>query len=277
MDKKDRVIVSIITVVLNGGKVLEETIRSVISQTYTGIEFIVIDGGSGDDTIEIIKKYEKHITYWVSEKDNGIYDAMNKGIRLAQGDILYFLNCGDSIYDIDVVKDIVLEFHKDSSAGLIYGKAEMYSDDPKVRHISGKIINRSRLWMGMPICHQAAFFKKELFDILGEYNSVFHIAADYEFIVRFMKKSDEIGYKDVFINRLIVKFRIFEGVTSMGNARAIEEIEDISVRYFQLGLLEKMYFHAISLKSFLVSLLSTSIPMKYYRKIKYALIPKTIR
>ena len=104
----NRPLISIITVVFNCEKYLEETIKSVINQTYDNIEYIIIDGGSSDGTLDIIKKYEDKITYWVSEKDGGIYDAMNKGIELSHGEWINFMNGGDIFFNKTVIEDVFL-------------------------------------------------------------------------------------------------------------------------------------------------------------------------
>jgi len=110
---EDKPLISIITVVFNGEKYLEETIQSVINQTYDNVEYIIIDGGSTDGTLDIIKKYEDQIDYWVSEKDNGIYDAMNKGIDLAAGKWINFMNAGDRFYNKKVLDKIVTKLFSD--------------------------------------------------------------------------------------------------------------------------------------------------------------------
>jgi glycosyltransferase involved in cell wall biosynthesis len=116
-------LITIVTVVFNGEEFLEQTINSIISQSYNNIEFIVIDGGSTDGTLDIIKKYENSIDYWLSEKDCGIYDAMNKGIDLARGDWINFLNAADEFYDDEVLNKVVLKANS-GSYGLVYG--DMY-------------------------------------------------------------------------------------------------------------------------------------------------------
>ena len=104
----DKPLVSIVTVVFNGEKYLEQTIQSVINQTYDNVEYIIIDGGSTDGTVDIIKNYEDRIDYWISEKDKGIYDAMNKGINLASGEWINFMNAGDIFYDEKVLNTIYI-------------------------------------------------------------------------------------------------------------------------------------------------------------------------
>ncbi|MDW8003136.1 MAG: glycosyltransferase, partial [Deltaproteobacteria bacterium] len=104
---KELPLITVITVVLNGEKYLEETIQSVINQTYPNVEYVIIDGGSTDGTLDIIKRYEDYIDYWVIEKDRGIYDAMNKGILCTVGNFVYFLGIGDKLYQCDVISDVV--------------------------------------------------------------------------------------------------------------------------------------------------------------------------
>ena len=125
----DKPLISIITVVFNGEKYLEETIQSVINQTYSNVEYIIIDGGSSDGTLDIIKKYEERIDYWVSEKDRGIYDAMNKGIDVASGKWLNFMNGGDEFYDNKVIENIFKNCSYEDEY-VIHGKvALIYKND----------------------------------------------------------------------------------------------------------------------------------------------------
>ena len=112
--------ITIITVCYNAISTIEDTIKSVLSQTYENLEYIIIDGGSIDGTIDIIKKYEKQISYWQSEPDKGVYDAMNKGIKLSTGEWINFMNAGDSFYNTEVLQSLNLYF-SDSQTDIIYG------------------------------------------------------------------------------------------------------------------------------------------------------------
>jgi len=150
--------VTIVTVVFNDAKNIEKTILSVINQQYPKLEYIVIDGGSTDGTVDIIKKHEQHITHWISEKDNGIYDAMNKGIDLATGQWINFMNANDLFYSSKTIADVFIDSPKD--VDFIYGGVVLRNngEDQDIG------INRplDEIWKGMPFCHQALFSKTKL-------------------------------------------------------------------------------------------------------------------
>lgn len=174
-------LVSIITVVYNGVKSLEQAILSVINQTYQNIEFIIIDGGSTDGTLDIIKKYEDKIAYWVSEPDMGIYDAMNKGIKASKADLYLILNCDDVLLPDGVVKLVQSNDNKRITAGLVQF---VYSAD-KIKYIYG---------------HSASILiPKYLHHELGYYDTRFKISADTKFIEMakrggfYQTINDEIG------------------------------------------------------------------------------------
>jgi glycosyltransferase involved in cell wall biosynthesis len=160
-------LITIITVVYNGGKVLEETILSVLNQSYNNIEFIIIDGGSSDNTLKIINKYDNEIDYWVSEKDNGIYDAMNKGCSLALGSGLIFLNSGDKFIGNMFNKNFKLPF-------LLPCKVK----DIRSENIWSRKISNPKC--GMPTSHQAMVFKNR--KIL--YNLSYKVSSDYDYFIR---------------------------------------------------------------------------------------------
>jgi len=169
--------ISAITVCLNSEKYLEETIKSVINQTYNNIEYIIIDGGSTDTTLEIIQKYKNEIDCWISENDKGIYDGMNKGVDLAKGEWIIFINVGDKFYKSNTIEKIFLG--NDYNANFIYGDCEIVYN-PKFSRIqqAGEIKN---LWKGMIFSHQSLFtrnnvFKRYIFNINNK------IGADFEFI-----------------------------------------------------------------------------------------------
>jgi glycosyltransferase involved in cell wall biosynthesis len=181
-----RPLVSVITVVYNGAATLEATIRSVAAQTFRDLEYIVVDGGSKDATTDIIKKYPDTVTRWISEPDKGVYDAMNKGIRLAEGEWLYFLGSDDSFQDDRVLESIFSDPADVSATGssiaafdLVYG--DVLSPSYKGRYDGEftleKLLSRN-------LSHQAAFYRKNLFTRLGDYDQHYRMHADWDFNLR---------------------------------------------------------------------------------------------
>lgn len=156
-------LITIVTVVYNGQEHLEETILSIINQTYSNIEFIIIDGGSTDNTIDIIRKYEHAIDYWVSEKDDGIYDAMNKASNLAKGQWINYMNCGDTFCNNEVIEKI--QFNHYSKYVMVYGNAKIFSGNRKFlksqKSFKMNKFNLSVFITGV-VCHQAVFYNKDI-------------------------------------------------------------------------------------------------------------------
>lgn len=147
-----RPLVSVVTVVYNRAQELETTLASVVNQTYGQVEYIIVDGGSTDGTLDIIKKYEDRIDFWISEPDKGIYDAMNKAIDLATGEWINFMNSGDRF----AAPDALTFFERPFSADVVYGDAEIeYPGFTK----AWKKTELSNLWKRMAFCHQACFVK----------------------------------------------------------------------------------------------------------------------
>lgn len=174
-------LVTIVTVVLNNEAFIEETIQSVLNQTYRNIEYIIIDGGSTDGTLNIIRKYEKFIDFWVSEKDKGIYDAMNKGLKLAKGEWINFMNSGDTFYSKDTIKSI--PFTDFQNSPMIYGGIRLFSKNRKFLQILKPLIcNKLNLilFTSGVVCHQAVFYNADIkfrypdkYKILGDFHSYF--------------------------------------------------------------------------------------------------------
>ena len=190
----DKPLISIITVVYNGEKHLQETIQSVINQTYDNVEYIIIDGGSSDGTIDIIKKYEDQIDYWVSEKDNGIYDAMNKGIKVAKGKWLNFMNAGDKFYDKETLNSIFAE-NDLAVYTLIYGNT--FSKEKIEKAESIKFLEYGIIMA----CHQSMFFNTELLGNELHYKTIYKIYADYELVNRiYLNYSSSLKYIDTTIS-----------------------------------------------------------------------------
>lgn len=218
--------VSIITVCLNSEKTIEITIKSVIDQTYPNIEYIIIDGGSTDKTVDVIKKYENRIAKWISEPDNGIYDAMNEGIVHSTGDILYFLNAGDYLYNNRIIEKIVDRFADDSIVA-VYGNVEVVNDHKKKNIIRGCKVTHNNL-LYRRLCHQALFVRRFLFDEVGLFSPSFKLSADHEFIVKSIKKyPDDFRY----INEIIAKYSDGGMSCKMMEKTKIEDLKIILSNY----------------------------------------------
>ena len=183
-------LVSIITVVYNGAKHLEQTINSVLNQSYANIEYLIIDGGSTDGTVDIINRYENKIDYWQSEKDGGIYFAMNKGISLAKGELIGILNA-DDFYLPDTVKKIV-EAHTLAPSDIYHGDMQYVTENATLLSIAKPDINKMN---EMPaIFHPTCFVKRVVYDKAGVFDTQYKISADYDLLLRYLKKNFSFHY-----------------------------------------------------------------------------------
>lgn len=170
--------VSIITINYNNGEVLEATVKSVICnkrELENEVEYIVIDGGSIDDSISVIKKYSKYVDYWISEKDKGIYNAMNKGISVAKGDYCLFLNSGDTFYANDTLKKIIPYLDTD----YVCGNAQLIHENGTLEWKAPTIVNELFFMQRFSVCHQSLFIRTELLK-LRPYDESLMIVGDYE-------------------------------------------------------------------------------------------------
>jgi glycosyltransferase involved in cell wall biosynthesis len=232
----DKPLISVVTVVFNGEEFLEETIQSVINQTYDNVEYIIIDGGSTDGTVDIIKKYEDHIDYWVSEKDGGIYDAMNKGIKVANGDFINFMNSGDTFHTLDSIKKIV-ESMQDNKT-VYFGRAEIIGGKkqnlfPGVKYDKDNI--HQWLKKTMPN-HQAMFFPKSFYK-KTYYNLDYPVGSDSDYKYMAEKKC-----RLVFIDEIVCHFAL--GGVSSGFESWITT-KQILKDSWRISLKHKSLFHAI--------------------------------
>ena len=184
--------VSIVTVVYNDAKGLEKTIKSVINQTYENVEFIIIDGGSTDDTVAIIKRYDDQIDYWVSEKDGGIYDAMNKGINASTGTWVNFMNAGDTFVNNEVLSNI--NFASFTDFALIYGKK--IQNDKVIEPMPIKKLEVGEIHAN----HQSMFFNKNILGTELKYDNQYKIYGDYELVNRiYITDKKKISYINIVI------------------------------------------------------------------------------
>jgi len=190
-------LITVITVVYNGAKYLEETILSVINQTYPNVEYIIIDGGSTDGTPDIIKKYEDYIDYWVSEKDKGIYDAMNKGIDLANGEWINFMNAGDGFSNYSTIINTYLNINMNFD--VIYSDVEI--DFGKFTVVK-KPLTLERMDLGMTFHHQSCFVKTNLMKQY-KFDTTYKLAADYNFLYTLYQSGNVFYYFNKPISKVI--------------------------------------------------------------------------
>ncbi len=189
--------ITVITVSYNAAPTILQTIKGVFSQTYSNLEYIIIDGKSTDGTIEIIKKFQNKLGYWISEKDNGIYDAMNKGIKACTGNWIIFLGADDVFYNNNIVNKI-FNTYKVTEYDFIYGDVIFKSN--------GKIIGGDRNYgklIDRNIVHQSIFYKKQIFGKLQTFNLKYKILADYELNLRIFK---DFSLKKLYIPEVISLF-----------------------------------------------------------------------
>jgi len=222
-DYEELPLITIITIVYNGEKYLEETIQSVINQTYPNVEYIIIDGDSEDKSVEVIKKYQNNISYWVSEKDKGLYDAMNKGARLANGDFVIFLNAGDTFVNKNSLENVVKKIKEKN----------------KVYFTRAKVVGKNKTWIYPSFNknidkwiknylpnHQAMLFPK-IFYKNYKYDLKLKITADIDYKL----SAKKYGYK--FINEIIVVFELGGVSTKCYNLKeTLDKIKELIYRDF---------------------------------------------
>lgn len=229
---------SIITVTYNAGAVLEDTIQSVITQTYRNVEYIIVDGGSKDHTLDIINHYREHIHTLVSEPDKGLYDAMNKGIRLATGDYLCFLNAGDELHEDDTLQLMVHSITGTELPDVLYGETAIVDEEGhflRMRRLSApENLNWKSFKDGMLVCHQAFFPRRELAE---PYDLRYRFSADFDWCIRIMKKSHTLHN-----THLTLIDYLNEGVTTRNHRASLHERFRIMCRHY--GYLSTLARHA---------------------------------
>ena len=179
---------SIVTINFNNKEGLKITIDSVLKQSYYDFEYIIIDGGSNDGSIDVIKEYAKDIDFWVSEPDNGIYNAMNKGLSHCSGEWVYFLNSGDTFYNEEVLTSIVFDEALEN-VGAIYGRYKFYSryNELKLNDVKHPFTESNKKFRGMGFSHQSVFVRTKLAQEIG-FDERFKLCADYNMMMQLHKK-----------------------------------------------------------------------------------------
>ena len=230
---------SIITVTFNAGKVLEDTIQSVVFQTYRNVEYIIVDGGSTDNTLEIAGKYHDRISKVISEPDKGLYDAMNKGIRLATGDYLCFLNAGDELHENETLQKMVHTLKGKELPDVIYGETAIVDEEGHFLHMrrlsTPERLNWKSFKQGMLVCHQAFFARREL--ATNEcYDLRYRFSADFDWCIRIMKKA-----KCLHNTRLTIIDYLNEGMTTRNHKASLKERFRIMAKHY--GWLSTILHH----------------------------------
>lgn len=240
--------ITIITVVHNGLPYLSEAIESVIHQDVEELEYIIIDGNSEDGSVDVIKSYRKDIDKWVSEPDNGIYDAMNKGILMAKGDIIGILNA-DDVMEPGILREITDVF-KNTNADYLYGNVTRITKEGKkygtIQSLKDERIQSGKLRQ-VPFPHPSLYVKKAIFDEIGLYDTSFKLNADYDFILRLLNS----GYRGICLNKSIARYR--DGGKSSGIETFIERkqvwkkhgIPFIKREYFALSSALKLVLYRL--------------------------------
>ena len=227
---------SVITVVYNNVKNVERTLLSVLNQTYTNIEYIIVDGLSTDGTLDILKKYKDKISRLISEKDEGIYDAMNKGLAVATGDYVLFMNSGDEIYSSDTVANL---FATAEDADIYYGETEMIDAGGQSlgqrRHKAPGNLNMKSFKFGMSVSHQAIYIRRSL---TRSYNRKYELSADIDWILNAVEKAKTIINTHQYVAKYLVG-----GMSKLKHRQSLQERFDIMKQHY--GLLPTLFNHLV--------------------------------
>jgi glycosyltransferase involved in cell wall biosynthesis len=227
---------SVITIVYNNERDIERTMLSVLNQTYQQIEYVVVDGASTDSTLDIIKRYENRIARLISEEDNGIYDAMNKGLKLATGDYVIFMNSGDEFYANDTVEKV---FASADDADIYYGETEMINDQLQSlgerRHKAPENFTWRSFNYGMSISHQAIYIKRSLTE---PYDPKYQLSADIDWIICAAKKAKKIVKVEGYVAKYLVG-----GMSKTKHRQSLAERFDIMKRHY--GLIPTVLNHVV--------------------------------
>jgi len=243
MEKMPRL--SIITITYNAERFLPKTIESILGQKYLDFEYIIVDGQSKDGTVGIIRDCEQRIqskslpiTFrWVSEPDKGLYDAMNKGMKMAQGEFVWFMNAGDKIYDAQTVANLIQRLESEADADVIYGQSLIIDEEDRPlgeRHkIAPKVLTRKSMLNGLVVCHQSILVRRT---IAPEYDLSYRITADYDWTCKVLAVSKKNLYIDQYLSRFMTA-----GVSDVHRKKAWMERYRIMKKHF--GLCATLWAH----------------------------------
>ena len=250
--------ISVVVPSFNQGEFIERTILSIVGQNYPDLELIVIDGGSSDNTVKVLKKYEKYITYWVSEKDKGQSDAVNKGLKMTTGSIIGWLN-SDDIYLNNCLFRINEYFYSNRETNIVFANYYFIDSNDNILSLRKEIKFNYNIYIWTRNCFHAncsGFFTNKVFENIGYLDSELHYSMDYEFYLRAYKKGIKIAHQ----NEIWSGYRLHDASKSIAlNAEQLRETNEILIKmdaYPDSSFLFKILYHYY----------------KYYRLIKKSLI-----
>lgn len=233
-NKPDCPLISIVTIVFNGEAHLEDALRSVIDQTWTNVEYIVIDGGSKDRTVDILRKYDNLIDYWISEKDNGISDAFNKGISCATGQFIGIINA-DDWYEAGTLEAVANAIINDPDAGVVCGRIQYWKQCRKDFEFES---NPSRLHLEMTVNHPSCFVRRDVYQRWGVFRNDFKCAMDYELLLRFKTK----GVKFNSLDSVLANMRL-DGTSDKYWKRSLTESRQAKLEHLGYPARTWMYWY----------------------------------
>lgn len=260
MSDNNKPLISILTFVLNGENFIEQTISSVIAQTYDNIEYIVIDGLSSDNTVNIIKKYNNYISLWISESDKGATDAANKCLKYANGKYVFYLNADDWIEE-NFIEIAVQTLEKNKNAAFTFGNLRYYSKDGKYMYtIVGDQNYINKIKYTMPhLNFPTLVIKKQCFDQIGLFNLEYKVAPDYEWNLRLYKS----GARGIYCNKLYANFRL-GGNSDINDTKGFKEVKKASIESGYSKTIANIICNKCILKSKIKKILATLLPNELY-------------
>lgn len=234
--------VSVITITYNAGEFLEKTLLSVLNQTSSDLEYILVDGASTDNTTDLIRQYEDLVNKgqftigpgqfrWISEADRGLYDAMNKGLKMASGEFVWFINAGDKMYDNNSLELILNKLEDCPQSDVLYGQSLIIDQNDNAlgeRHKTAPAkLNKTSLLMGLVVCHQSILVRRSL---APRYDLRYRISADYDWVCKVLSLSGQNTYVDAYISRFMVS-----GISARQRKKSLKERFHIMRKHFGLG------------------------------------------
>lgn len=251
--------VSIVTVVLNAAATLEQTLRSVLSQTYDHVEYIIIDGGSQDSSVDILERYENKLALWISEPDAGISDAFNKGIGFANGEVIGILNAGDW-YEPDAVRAAIEIFAQRPDVEVVCGWQQYWKGDEEEFVFTS---DPAKLTREMTVNHASMFVKRSVYERLGLFDTTYKYAMDYELALRLIVND----VKFFTVEKVIANMR-YEGASHANWQEGLREVKQAKLTYLGQSLNIEVYYYFQLLRTWIrlsLQRMNASPLIRFYR------------